>query len=54
MYRVKEGLFKGFKWQPKPLENLQAWRRKDSNGKKIYKPLRQYIGVLKVLKNQGK
>jgi hypothetical protein len=36
-------------WHAKPLKNLQAWGRKDSSGRKLYKPLKQYIRVLKVL-----
>jgi hypothetical protein len=48
-YKTKEGLLEGCRWQAKPLENLQVWGRRDNSGRKIYKPLRQYIGVLKVL-----
>jgi hypothetical protein len=48
-YRTKEGLFEGYMWQAKPLKNLQTWGRRDNSGRKIYKPSRQYIRVLKVL-----
>ncbi len=51
-YNVEEGLFKGHKWQVEPLENKQAWGRKESGGKNVCKPLRQYPRVLKVLQNR--
>jgi hypothetical protein len=36
-----------------PLKNLQAWGRRDNSFRKVYIPLRQYSGTLKVPKNQG-
>jgi len=46
-----EGPLEGYKWQVEPLKNLHAWGRRDNNGRKVYKPPRQYPGVWKALQN---
>jgi hypothetical protein len=51
-YKVEEGLFKGCKWQVEPPKNKQAWGRRESGGKKVCKPPRQYPEALKVLQNR--